>query len=145
VINIQHQQTIFAMTILQHMMSESVSLSMVVQRRLIEVVSKNEYWISAVLDPHNRRQWLALRPLKAMAGEKPRTKGKVKWFNAGKGYGFITPDPDSNLGVDELLAHQTAIQMDGFRTLDEGAPVTFVVEQGSNGLQATDIRPDTNT
>jgi cold shock CspA family protein len=47
-----------------------------------------------------------------MTGEKPRKKGKVKWFNASKGYGFITPDPDGNgMGVDELFAHQTAIQM----------------------------------
>jgi cold shock protein len=78
-----------------------------------------------------------------MSAEKPRKKGKIKWFNASKGYGFITPDPDGNgMGVDELFAHQTAIQMDGFRTLDEGARVTFVVEQGPKGLQATDIRPD---
>lgn len=75
-----------------------------------------------------------------------RKKGKVKWFNASKGYGFITPDPDGNgMGVDELFAHQTAIQMDGFRTLDEGAPVTFCLEQGPKGLQATDIRLDTDT
>lgn len=67
-------------------------------------------------------------------------KGKVKWFNASKGYGFITPDSDSGVGVDELFAHQTAVQMDGFRTLDEGAPVTFVVELGPKGPQATDIR-----
>ncbi|KAF9954715.1 hypothetical protein BGZ70_010483 [Mortierella alpina] len=80
-----------------------------------------------------------------MGSEKPRKKGKVKWFNASKGYGFITPDPDGNsMGVEEIFAHQTAIQMDGFKTLDEGAPVTFVVEQGPKGLQATDIRPDTD-
>ncbi|MFF1480217.1 cold-shock protein [Streptomyces sp. NPDC058301] len=76
-----------------------------------------------------------------MSSEKPRKTGKVKWFNASKGYGFITPDPDQGVMTDELFAHQTAIQMDGFRTLDEGTPVTFVVEQGPKGLQATDIRP----
>ncbi|PJN05175.1 cold-shock protein [Streptomyces sp. CB01201] len=69
-------------------------------------------------------------------------KGRVKSFNASKGYGFITPDDGHGLGVDELFAHQQAIQMDGFRTLDEGAPVTFVVEQGPKGLQAIDIRAD---
>ncbi|KAI9237856.1 MAG: cold-shock DNA-binding domain-containing protein [Podila humilis] len=73
--------------------------------------------------------------------DKPRLKGTVKWFNASKGYGFITPDSDSGVDIDELFAHQTAIHLDGFRTLDEGAPVTFVVEQGPKGLQATDIRP----
>ncbi|CAO3572402.1 unnamed protein product [Mortierella alpina] len=78
-----------------------------------------------------------------MGGENPRHKGTIKWFNSSKGYGIITPDPDGNgHGVDELFVHQTAIQMDGFRTLDEGAPVTFVVEQGPKGLQATDVRPD---
>ncbi|MFF8883905.1 cold-shock protein [Streptomyces flaveolus] len=77
-----------------------------------------------------------------MPGDKQRAKGKVKWFNTSKGYGFITPDPDANLGTDELFAHQTSFQMDDFRTLDEGAPVTFLVEQGPKGLQATDIQLD---
>jgi cold shock protein len=80
-----------------------------------------------------------------MSSDKPRMKGTVKGFNASKGYGYITPDPDSGgLGIDELFAHQTAIQMDGFRTLDEGARVTFEVGQGPKGLQATDIRLDTD-
>ncbi len=79
-----------------------------------------------------------------MSGDKPRKKGRVKWFNASKGYGFITPDPEgSGVGSDELFVHQVSIQMEGFRTLDEGAPVTFVVEQGPKGLQATDVRLDT--
>ncbi|CAF1033878.1 unnamed protein product [Adineta steineri] len=70
------------------------------------------------------------------SGDKPRQTGKVKWFNASKGYGFIIPDGSD----DELFVHQTAIQMDGFRTLEEGQPVTFVIEQGPKGLQATDVR-----
>ncbi|KAF9560925.1 Cold shock protein Cspa2 [Mortierella alpina] len=80
-----------------------------------------------------------------MGAEKPRKKGTVKWFNASKGYGFITPSPDSDIiGADELFVHQMAIQMDGFRTLDEGAAVTFILEQGAKGLQATDVRLDTD-
>ena len=76
-----------------------------------------------------------------MSGDKARKNGKVKWFNASKGFGFITPDPDgSSTGVDELFVHQVSIQMDGFRTLEEGAPVTFVIEQGPKGLQATNVR-----
>ena len=67
-----------------------------------------------------------------------RQSGRVKWFNASKGYGFITPDDDGS--VDDLYFHQTAIQMDGFRVPDEGDPVTFVVGPGPKGLQATDVR-----
>ncbi len=78
-----------------------------------------------------------------MSGDKTRKKGRVKWFNASKGYGFITLlDSDGGGVEEELFAHQTAIKMDGFRTLDEGALVTFVVEPGPKGLQATDIRQD---
>ncbi|OAQ27706.1 CSD-domain-containing protein [Linnemannia elongata AG-77] len=71
--------------------------------------------------------------------------GKVKWFSASKGYGFITPDPDGNgMGVEELFAHYTSIMTDGFKTLDEGAAVTFCVEKGPMGSHATDIRLDTD-
>jgi cold shock protein len=73
-----------------------------------------------------------------MADDTLRQSGRVKWFNASKGYGFITPDDDGS--VDDLYFHQTAIQMDGFRVLDEGDPVTFVVGPGPKGLQATDVR-----
>lgn len=76
-----------------------------------------------------------------MSSDTPRKKGKVKWYNASKGYGFITPDPDAGVGVDELFVHQVSIEMDGFRTLEEGAPVTFVPAQGPKGLQATEVRP----
>ena len=57
--------------------------------------------------------------------------GTVKWFNASKGYGFIGRDngPD-------VFVHYTAIQSDGYRTLQEGQRVEFVVEKGPKGLQA---------
>ncbi len=60
--------------------------------------------------------------------------GTVKWFNADKGFGFITGE-DGN----DVFAHFSAIQLDGFKTLDEGQAVTFDTEEGPRGLQATNI------
>ncbi|EGO2745139.1 cold-shock protein [Enterococcus faecalis] len=60
--------------------------------------------------------------------------GTVKWFNVDKGFGFITGE-DGN----DVFAHFSAIQSDGFKTLDEGQAVTFDTEEGPRGLQATNI------
>jgi CspA family cold shock protein len=62
--------------------------------------------------------------------------GTVKWFNDAKGYGFITPDD----GSEDLFAHFSAIQMDGFKTLKEGQKVQFEVTQGPKGKQASSIQ-----
>lgn len=62
------------------------------------------------------------------------TNGTVKWFNAEKGFGFITQENGS-----DVFAHFSEIQSDGFKSLDEGQKVTFDVEQGQRGLQATNI------
>ncbi|MEX3610908.1 cold-shock protein [Rothia sp. LK2588] len=61
--------------------------------------------------------------------------GTVKWFNAEKGYGFIQP----NDGSADLFAHFSAINSNGFRSLDEGDKVEFESEQGPKGPQATNI------
>ncbi|SDU02918.1 cold shock domain-containing protein CspD [Halopseudomonas salegens] len=62
--------------------------------------------------------------------------GKVKWFNNAKGYGFIVAD-----GHDEdLFAHYSAIQMDGYKTLKAGQPVAFEIIQGPKGLHAVNIQ-----
>ena len=61
--------------------------------------------------------------------------GTVKWFNAEKGFGFITQDG----GVD-LFVHYSAIKGDGFKTLEEGQKVEFEVTQGSKGAQAENVR-----
>ena len=63
--------------------------------------------------------------------------GKVKWFNETKGFGFITPDA----GGEELFAHYTAIQTDGFKVLKENQRVLYDVVQGQKGLQAANIVP----
>jgi cold shock protein len=62
--------------------------------------------------------------------------GTVKWFNDSKGFGFITPDD----GGEDLFAHFTAIQMNGFKTLKEGQRVAFEVVAGPKGKQASNIQ-----
>jgi cold shock protein len=74
---------------------------------------------------------LCLRGVKAVPA------GTVKWFNSEKGYGFIA-QPD---GGDDVFVHHTAIQMNGYRTLDEGQAVEFELREGPKGLQAVDVRP----
>ena len=62
-------------------------------------------------------------------------QGTVKWFNAEKGFGFITPDG----GGADLFVHHSAIQTQGFRTLDENQRVNFEVTQGQKGPQAVNV------
>jgi cold shock protein len=64
-------------------------------------------------------------------------QGTVKWFNADKGYGFIAPDD----GTADVFVHHTAIQIDGFRTLQENQRVEFTAGQGSKGPQAEQVHP----
>jgi CspA family cold shock protein len=63
-----------------------------------------------------------------------RVTGTVKWFNASKGYGFI-----ERQGGPDVFVHFTAIQVDGFRTLQEGQRVEFSIEKGPKGLQAANV------
>ncbi len=61
-------------------------------------------------------------------------KGKIKWFNDSKGFGFIE-QPDG----DDVFVHYSVIEMDGFKTLAEGAEVEFEMVHGEKGLQATRV------
>ena len=63
------------------------------------------------------------------------TQGTVKWFNAEKGFGFITPDG----GGADVFVHHTAIQTQGFRTLAENQRVSFDIVQGPKGPQASNV------
>ena len=63
--------------------------------------------------------------------------GTVKWFNDAKGFGFIEPQE----GGDDVFAHFSAIQMDGFRTLKQGGKVSFELVQGPKGQLAQNIQP----
>ena len=62
--------------------------------------------------------------------------GIVKWFNDAKGFGFVTPDD----GSEDLFAHFSAINMNGFKSLQEGQKVSFEVTQGPKGKQASNIQ-----
>ncbi|MBI1937850.1 MAG: cold-shock protein [Ignavibacteriales bacterium] len=64
-----------------------------------------------------------------------KVNGTVKWFNSSKGYGFI-----SRKDGDDVFVHFQAIQGDGYRTLQEGQQVEFVVAQGQKGPQAQEVK-----
>ena len=61
-------------------------------------------------------------------------KGKVKWFNNKKGYGFITPESGN-----DVFVHFSAIKSDGYKTLQEGQDVEFDIQQGPKGEQAANV------
>lgn len=64
-------------------------------------------------------------------------RGKVKWFNDAKGFGFITPEDGSK----DLFVHHSAIQGSGFKSLSEGQEVEYESQQGQKGPQAVNVRP----
>jgi CspA family cold shock protein len=63
-----------------------------------------------------------------------RVKGTVKWFNGTKGYGFLAREEGP-----DVFVHYSAINLEGFRTLEEGQAVEFTIESGQKGPQATDV------
>lgn len=62
--------------------------------------------------------------------------GTVKWFNSEKGYGFISQAEGA-----DVFVHFSAIQMNGYRSLEEGQQVEFEIQEGNKGLQAANVRP----
>jgi CspA family cold shock protein len=73
-------------------------------------------------------------PQKGNEAVSNRETGTVKWFSNAKGYGFIARE-----GGDDVFVHHTAIQGEGFKSLEENERVEFSVEQGAKGPQATDV------
>ena len=63
-----------------------------------------------------------------------RVQGTVKWFNAGKGFWFISRE-----GGEDVFVHYSALQAEGYRSLDEGQRVEFTIERSPKGLQATNV------
>ena len=64
-------------------------------------------------------------------------QGTVKWFNADKGYGFITPDD----GTPDVFVHHSAIETGGYRSLEDNQRVEYTVTQGDKGPRAEQVRP----
>ena len=64
-------------------------------------------------------------------------QGKVKWSNSDKGYGFIAPDD----GTPDVFVHHSAIQADGYRSLEENQRVEYTASRGAKGPQADEVRP----
>jgi CspA family cold shock protein len=71
-------------------------------------------------------------------GENEVPSGTVKWFNSEKGYGFI-----AQTDGEDVFVHHSAIQMNGYRSLEEGQAVEFDLKEGPKGLQAVDVKPVT--
>lgn len=85
--------------------------------------------------PTGTRALRILTPVATGKKEATMAEGTVKWFNPEKGYGFITRSDG-----DDLFVHFSEIKMEGFKTLDEGAAVSFDVTEGQNGkLQASNV------
>ena len=76
-------------------------------------------------------------PLMSPEGHAHMAQGTVKWFNAEKGYGFIAQEG----GGDDVFVHYSAIQSDGYRSLEEAQRVEFEITQGPKGPQAESVRP----
>ena len=78
-----------------------------------------------------------LKPRNTKGGLQYMAQGTVKWFSDEKGYGFISPDD----GGEDLFVHHTGIAGEGFKTLDEGAKVSYEATQGRKGMQAENVTP----
>jgi CspA family cold shock protein len=74
-------------------------------------------------------------PRKRKAGSRDMAQGTVKWFSDEKGYGFITPDE----GSEDVFVHHSGIVGNGFKSLDEGAKVSYEATQGQKGMQADNV------
>ena len=87
--------------------------------------------------PTKRAAFCLLEPREEKGGLQDMPQGTVKWFNDEKGYGFISPDE----GGEDLFVHHTGIAGNGFKSLEEGAKVSYEATQGKKGMQAENVSP----
>jgi CspA family cold shock protein len=80
---------------------------------------------------------IVMKPREKEGGLRNMPQGTVKWFNDEKGYGFISPDD----GGDDLFVHHSGISGSGFKSLEEGAKVSYEATQGQKGMQAENVTP----
>jgi cold shock protein len=80
---------------------------------------------------------IVMKPREKEGGLQDMPQGTVKWFNDDKGYGFITPDDEG----EDLFVHHSGISGGGFKSLDEGAKVSYEATQGKKGMQAVNVTP----
>jgi CspA family cold shock protein len=78
-----------------------------------------------------------VEPRNKKGGLQDMAQGTVKWFSDEKGYGFISPDD----GGEDLFVHHTGIAGNGFKSLDEGAKVSYEATRGKKGMQAENVSP----
>jgi cold shock protein len=80
---------------------------------------------------------IVMKPRETEGGLQDMPQGTVKWFNDDKGYGFITPDD----GGEDLFVHHSGISGGGYKSLDEGAKVSYEATRGAKGMQAVNVTP----
>jgi cold shock protein len=85
--------------------------------------------------------FVVTEPVVKKGGAQGMPQGTVKWFNEEKGYDFITPDN----GGEDLFVHHTGISGSGFKSLEEGASVSYEVAQGRKGMQAVNVSSEGST
>jgi CspA family cold shock protein len=100
----------------------------------LEAAERFSWGLSVTRSAQGPPQWRVQAPIEELVS---MAQGTVKWFNAEKGFGFIAQEG----GGDDVFVHYSAIQMQGYKSLEENQRVEFEVTQGPKGPQAENVRP----